>query len=149
MAPAGVAGRHAQEGPGVGDDGIGVSEVAGHPGSGLGQEDREERGDEVSRSAIPGLYVEAGFNPRRVKVAVSVIRRIPNWILYEIHEFGMWDDLWSTACIPLLYEDGDLRRLYNAAQREVYRFLKEVGYRKVRWTNPATGKVNSIWRRCL
>jgi len=98
------------------------------------------------RSIIPGLYISSSYPPSRVRTVVAAIRRIPNWLLYEIHERDLWDDLFSHACIPLLYEEGDLKRLYNAAQREIYAFLKAVGYRKKRVIKP-NGKSASLWFR--
>ncbi len=96
-------------------------------------------------SQIPNLIENATESQK--SICISAIRRIPKWILYQIHSQGLWDDLFISALSPLFeVHDGNMKSLYNASQRVIYRFLKTCGYRKAKVYDPQSKKTKVLWQ---
>jgi hypothetical protein len=95
---------------------------------------------------IPKLF--ESYHDEHVGIVISAIKRVPNWILYQIHLSGLWDDLFI-AMLSVLFEtdSNDMKVLYNLSQKAIYRFLKENGYRKAKKINTKTGKLNALWEK--
>ena len=95
---------------------------------------------------IPKLF--DNYPDEKIRIVISAINRTPNWVLYQIHQSGLWDDLFCSMLFVLCETDSDdLKLLYNLSQKAIYRFLKENGYRKVKKMNSNTQKINSLWER--
>lgn len=93
-------------------------------------------------SQLPDM-LEDTYDHEAICLCVSAIRRQPNWLLYQIHQRGLWDDLMLAALEPTLERVNGKKAIYNAAQRSIYRFLRNAGYRKVR--RKCTGKTKVLW----
>jgi len=95
---------------------------------------------------IPKLF--ESYPDEHIRIVISAIKRVPNWVLYQIHQQGLWDDLFCSMLSTLCETDSnDLKVLYNLSQKSIYRFLRQNGYRKVKKLNPNTQKINSLWER--
>ena len=82
-------------------------------------------------SKIPSMF--ENIEEDKKCICISAIKRQPNWLLYQIHDMGCWDDLFISALLPAVENpELGLHDLYNAAQRSIYQFIKETGYRKTR-----------------
>jgi hypothetical protein len=97
-------------------------------------------------SQIPNL-IENTLESEK-SICISAIRRQPSWILYQIHCQGLWDDLFLSALSPLFdpEQNRDMKSLYNASNRAIYRFLKTCGYRKAKVYDPQTKKTKVLWQ---
>lgn len=96
-------------------------------------------------TTVPKLF-ESSYPDQHIRIVISAIKRVPNWVLYDVHQRGLWDDLFMSMLSVLCETDtDDLTVLYNASQRAIYRFLKSNGYRKRKKLNETTGKINSLW----
>lgn len=94
-------------------------------------------------SKIPGLTQKSGYDNEAISLCVSALRRQPGWLLYQIHQRGLWDDLMIAALEPTFVRIADKKEIYNAAQRAIYAFLRNAGYRKVRRMDG--GKAKVLW----
>jgi len=73
-------------------------------------------------------YKIQGLN--RVAVALSATRRIPPLLRLELKDVGLWKDILQAA-ITAAYDPNipnDPRAVYNAAQREIYKELRGLGF---------------------
>lgn len=95
-------------------------------------------------SKMDRIYKE-DYPIEKIKIVISAIRRIPGWVLFDIFQRGLWDDLFLSMLSVLCENIEDKKSLYNASQRRIYWFLKGNGFRKVRKLNTSTGKINGLW----
>ena len=95
-------------------------------------------------SQLPNIYEQSGYDREAICLCVSAIRRQPGWLLYQVHQRGLWDDLMIAALQPTVEGVTGKKEVYNAAQRGIYRFLVDSGYKKARRTQD--GKTKVLWQ---